>query len=398
MEGDHHSRSNLSVMCAARKAWPDARLSLACTKAHYAAVTEVALHSSVQIPKFDFIEISKLIERKRNVAIAIKVLWIWLTSWSASFETWKLARRHRFDMIVHLTPGGASVICTKVLFSSSLRDILHLHIAHELGRHFSQKRIGRILSPSLLSAASFLSNEQHRFLLLHGLMRPMLERELGRELSDCFTNFYYPIIWGSVVRNEEPPPKPDKLVFGYVSPSFKGLSDFADLVDSVRNKLKGATHLALEFHIIGGFVEERQHEDRALLEELGVTSFPCRRLSIAEFAQGLNAIDYAIHIFDPQHYWLRFSSAIQDTLAFSVPAIFLRNSYTDSVELEAGRIGFGVVSVEQAADVVADIALGKKAMSHRIIASTRAAFSVQRSAEQLLAATKACRKATAALG
>lgn len=387
--GGGHARSNLSVLLAAHQAWPDAVLFLACTEEHHSAVKERMRFCGVVVPAYEYVQLDPGPEESGpHVARVIHSVSVWRNAFLKACKLLSITKSHKPDLVIDMWTNGLKILFLKLMkrFYSEFTTAF-IHIEHNWVTGLKAGILRRLLFPHTLSIVKAGSNIGHAYGLLHGRMRhDILARTELPDFNNMF-EFFYGITWpklGTIgfPNNGEP------LRFAYVSPSFKGLSEFARLTQLVRDGLGSRLWSRVEFRIVGKCPRERcETRDIAILETLGI-QIPNGRLNEDEYAHAIAECHYAVHVFERAHYEIRYSSSLQDTLAFCRPAVMVRTSYVDSLRDLVASYGEVVESTEDAARaIIAIVESGSRARYEEDVMRAkelRECFSLKNSADQLM--------------
>jgi len=267
-----------------------------------------------------------------------------------------LSRSHNVDLVVDLWTSGIRVLATKLLKGSyDLKRIVFLHFEHNWDIEQSRRRLKRWLLPHTIDSLKMGGNSGHAYGLLHGRMRQDIAATAKIQPRDNLFDFSYGICWPeieSTLRSVSA----RRVRFGYISPSFKGLAHFAQVVDCVHETLTAEEWSSIEFEVVGRISRDRYAEDDVRrLEKLNVVMCGAR-LGEEQYARAIARLDYAVHVYDRNHYRIRYSSSLQDTVAFCRPAIMTATGYAKSLRDLEPEYGYLVHSTEEAADVIVEIA------------------------------------------
>lgn len=358
MMGWGHARSNASLLIAARHRYPEATLICYATKKHQAGMrlnVGEGLGHMLDSVKFETMPSPRMVRINflPVVSSLLNIVTVYLNTIGRIWRTQSLARRHECDVIFFLSGSGLHIRTAKFLNILRRQYQPMVFIVHNWVSS-NPRWLTRLLFPSSWSATNTPCRAECRYVLLHGGMRKYLERSHGTQLGSRFVDFWYPIIFGFHSQDREAPRT--GIRFDFLSPSHKGVDVFCEYVAACNSRLEDETPARdVSFGVIGGYTSSRQVEVAEKLQRVGVTRFPRDYLSIAEFSEELRRATYLVHLFDPTLFECRFSSAIQDGIAWRVPALFLRNNYSRHLFDDLGTPGWEVCSLEEAVEITVSL-------------------------------------------
>ena len=357
--GGGHARTNLSVLLSLHHAWPKADLILACSTQHHAAIQDRMRYCNENVPNFTFIPLAfDDFEASSHSTKLARLTSKWFQNVTKVQMILKLAKLLKTDVVVDLWADGPRLLAIKFLKRLYLcQRVIFLHFVHNWDKK-SSRSLKRWLLPRPLDAVGFGSNRLHGYALLHARMRTELSNFLEPSGLDNFFEFNYPICWPRIPPSgggADYASRPRRIRFGYVSPSFKGLNEFVELVKNVHSQATATEWPLIEFRIVGKIIKTWNNKSQLCdLENLGV-SISEGRLSEEAYASAIADLDYAIHVYDENNYRIRFSSSLQDTVAFFRPAIMTRTGFATALRDLEPEYGYCVESVNEAADTVVQL-------------------------------------------
>lgn len=358
MYGWGHARSNSSLLIAARNQFPQATIYFYGTRNHYERMLE-SVDADLQ-PILDSIIFLEMATPDTSLsAVSGKLNAIrsavsrYLSSVRILWSAIRLCRKHHCDFVLFGSGSGFHIRLVKLLGGLGGLRCPALFIVHNW-REPNRSLAARLIFPASLAVTRWPSVVRCYYIFLHGGMRGYLERTHRITFGDQYLDLAYPIVFGRESTHRTC--NPDDIAFDFLSPSFKGVDVFCQYVTSCRERLREKRlEDKVSFGVIGGFSRANASRVASALEAVGVTRYPNDYLSEDGYRERLLNATYIVHLYDPSHYECRFSSAIQDGIAWRIPAIYLRNNYSQHIFDDLGTPGWQVDDLQQAVDVTIDI-------------------------------------------
>ena len=357
--GWSHARSNAGVLAAARRRFPAAELYLYASAKHFERMkASIDLRFQADLEDIHFIAMP-VIERRHThrpalMAALMATLWLYFDGTLRLWRAAAIARRHQCDVTFFLSGLGLHIRIAKLFSFAFLLRCPAVFVVHNWLPIRQPRLRSRILFPTSWSATRFPTLTPCHYLFLHGGMREIVESAIGDKLGDNFHDFHYPIMHGDSSESRQASDRPIEIA--YLSPSHKGVDDFCMYVTACRDRIAQLADLPQpEFAVVGGFVRAKKDFVWQKLRNAGVARFPTDYLSEQEYADALSRATYVVHLFEPALFACRFSSAIHDTIAWRLPAVYLRNSYSDYVFSALGSPGWQVDSIDEAVDATIEL-------------------------------------------
>ena len=162
------------------------------------------------------------------------------------------------------------------------------------------------------------------------------------ELASRFYTLDHPCLW-SDAKSEQ---VEGRISFGYLGSPRKGLERYVEMVSTIVDPGRRGRFVQI------GYVEDKEliAKYSGIVEGLSTTPIPKD-----EYFKQLRALSYVVGTATPSQFQLRASGTFFDALAFTKPAIYLRNPYVEAYFEQMGDVGYLCDSMTEMAELIGTI-------------------------------------------